>query len=151
MAPKGAPEVPKWSPTMSKWRHQALQMATPRSQRGPAAEGVALKVILLNFGPIAFRFAHGKNRIPLIFMISGFLGVSMTPKTNYVHLWRHQDTLANPRKSKIIFENTIFISPNISQIENFDFLEKMDTGKSCRSVFKILDHLEYRTYIFQNT
>ena len=46
MDPQGAPEVLKWSPRMSKWRHQAPQMATPRNQKGPAAEGVALKIIL---------------------------------------------------------------------------------------------------------
>ena len=29
---------------MSKWKHQAPQMATLRSQKGPAAKGVALKI-----------------------------------------------------------------------------------------------------------
>ena len=29
---------------MPKWRHRAPQIATPRSQKGPAAEGVALKI-----------------------------------------------------------------------------------------------------------
>ena len=32
-------------------------------------------------------------------MISGFLEVSTTPKTNYLYLWRHQDTFNNPRKN----------------------------------------------------
>ena len=43
MVLQGVPEVPKKSPGISKWRHQAPYMATPRSQKGPAAEGVALK------------------------------------------------------------------------------------------------------------
>ena len=29
---------------MSKWRHQTPQMATPRNQKGPAAEGVVLRI-----------------------------------------------------------------------------------------------------------
>ena len=29
---------------MSKWKHRAPQMASPRSQKEPAAEGVALKM-----------------------------------------------------------------------------------------------------------
>ena len=32
------------APRMSKRRHQGPQMAIPRSQKGPAAEGVALKI-----------------------------------------------------------------------------------------------------------
>ena len=44
MAPQGAPEVLKWSPRMSKWKHRDSQMATPRSQKRPLAEGVALKI-----------------------------------------------------------------------------------------------------------
>ena len=65
IVPQGGPEVPKWlpkvlprcqncsprcsrgakkAPRMSKRRHQGPQMAIPRSQRWPAAEGVALKI-----------------------------------------------------------------------------------------------------------
>ena len=65
MVLQGGPEVPKWlpevlprrqnghprcsrgakmAPRMSKRRHQASPMAIPRSQKGPAAEGVALKI-----------------------------------------------------------------------------------------------------------
>ena len=42
---ENAPEVLKWSPRKLEWRHRAPQMATLRSQKGPAAEGVALKII----------------------------------------------------------------------------------------------------------
>ena len=45
MAPQGAPDGPEWDPIMPKWSHQAPQMATPRSQKEPAAEGVALNII----------------------------------------------------------------------------------------------------------
>ena len=40
--------VLKWSPRMSNWRHRAPQMATPRSQKWPAAEGATLKYICLH-------------------------------------------------------------------------------------------------------
>ena len=69
MVLQGGPEVPKWppkvfrkcqncfprwsrdakmAPRMSKRTHQGPQMATPRSSRGPAAEGVALKIFFKN-------------------------------------------------------------------------------------------------------
>ena len=41
MAPEGAPEVPKWLPECQKGG-----MAIPRSHKGPAAEGVALKILI---------------------------------------------------------------------------------------------------------
>ena len=50
------------------------------------------RIILQHFGLVASRFGYGKNRKALIFMISGFLDVSMTLKTNYFYLWRHQET-----------------------------------------------------------
>ena len=56
MASQGAPEVGKWFPGMSTW----AQMADPRSQKGPAAEGVAREgyeegrggswIVLIGFG-----------------------------------------------------------------------------------------------------
>ena len=56
-------------------------------------------IILLLFGLVAFRFHSGRDRKPPMFMIWGFSDVSMTPKTNHVYLWRHQDTPKNPRKT----------------------------------------------------
>ena len=44
MAPQGAPEVLKWSPRMSKMDAPSSLNGVPRSQKGPAAEGVALKI-----------------------------------------------------------------------------------------------------------
>ena len=35
---------------------------------------------------------------PIMFMISGLSDVSLSPKTNMIYFWRHQDTLNNPRK-----------------------------------------------------
>ena len=43
--PPGCSRGAKMVPRMPKWRHQAPQMATPRSQKGLTAEGVALKTI----------------------------------------------------------------------------------------------------------
>ena len=36
----------------------------------------------------------------LISMISGFWDVSLSPKTNMIHLWKHQDTLKSLRNPK---------------------------------------------------
>ena len=49
------------------------------------------RIILLHFGRITFRFHYRKDRKPIMFMISAFSDVSMTPKTNTIYLWRHQD------------------------------------------------------------
>ena len=43
-------------------------------------------IIVLHFGLVTFRFAYGKDRKPLISMISGFSDVSLAPKTNYLCL-----------------------------------------------------------------
>ncbi len=58
MVLQGGPEVPKWSarvlpgakmvPKNVKMEAPSPQMATPRSQKRPAAEGVALKMISMN-------------------------------------------------------------------------------------------------------
>ena len=37
-------------------------------------------------------------------MISGFLGVSLNPKTNIIYLWRHQDISNNQEKARNIFK-----------------------------------------------
>ena len=42
-------------------------------------------------------------------MFSGLVDESMmTPKTNIIYLWRHQDAQNNSRKSNIIFEKNMF-------------------------------------------
>ena len=56
---------------------------------------------------LTFRFHYGKTRKPVMFMISGFLDVSMTPRTTQVHLWRHQDTSKKPRNPKSVLKNII--------------------------------------------
>ena len=57
------------------------------------------RIILLHFWLITFRFGDGRDRKPLMVMISGFSDVSPSPKTNIICLWRPQDTLTNPRES----------------------------------------------------
>ena len=47
---------------------------------------------IILFHLLFVRFHYGRDRKPLIFMISGSLHESMTPKTNIICLWRHQDT-----------------------------------------------------------
>ena len=50
---------------------------------------------------------------PLISMISAFSYVSVSSETNIIHLWRHQDTLRNPRKSKTVSKNMIWGSSRL--------------------------------------
>ena len=44
MVLQGAPEVPKWFSWVAKWKHQILEMATARSYKGSAVEGVAIEI-----------------------------------------------------------------------------------------------------------
>ena len=70
MVLQGGPEVLTWSPEMSKWKHQAYQMATPRSQKGPAAEGVAVKIM------------DEKNGFGYKDALDQFMGCTTTVRTN---------------------------------------------------------------------
>ena len=45
-------------------------------------------VILLPFELITFRFVDGRTLKQLISVISGFSHESLSPKTNYLYLWR---------------------------------------------------------------
>ena len=51
------------APEALKWTHQGLQMATPRSQKRPTSEGVALEIIdvLINLCLAARLMAHGQG------------------------------------------------------------------------------------------
>ena len=62
------------------------------------------RIILLHVGIMALLLHYGRTREPIIFMIFGFLDLSMGLKTNTIYLWRHQDAPNNSRKSQIIFE-----------------------------------------------
>ena len=44
---------------------------------------VSFKIVLFHFGQVTFRINLGKPRKVVIYMICGFLEVSMTPETNY--------------------------------------------------------------------
>ena len=86
------------------------------------------RIILLQFGLVTFRFVYGRDRKPIVSMISGFLDVSLSP--NQYFLWRHQDTLENPRKANNLF-NTIIVG-NLKKLE-LEFLivgEKAGAEKS---------------------
>ena len=67
-------------------------------------------IFLLHFGLVTVRFGYGRNRTPLISMISGFLDVSFLPKTNYFYLWRPRDTSNNFKKNSQIILEIIFIN-----------------------------------------
>ena len=60
--------------------------------------GKLRRIILLQYGLVTFRFAYMRTLKPFSFMISAFLDMSLSPKTNIIYLWRPQDTLDNPRK-----------------------------------------------------
>ena len=76
-------------------------------------------IILLHLGIVTFRFAYGKDRKPIISMISAFLDVSLSPKTNIVYLLRHQDTQKNPRKFKNMFGKYYLWKSHVLEIANF--------------------------------
>ena len=61
-------------------------------------------IILLRFGRITFRFAHGRTQIASFSGFGDFLDVSPSPKTKYLYLLRPQDTTNNPGKYQISFE-----------------------------------------------
>ena len=67
-------------------------------------------IILLRFGLKLFDLIIAKTKKPIISMICGFLDVSLSPKTNMIYLWRHQDTLTNPRNSQNIQKTLMWIS-----------------------------------------
>ena len=83
-------------------------------------------------------------------MIWGFLGVSMILKTSYLYLWRHQDTPNNPRRNPNSFLNIIVgTSRHIWKSTILKMLGKTGAEHSWRSVFKILEFLEYGINIFR--
>ena len=67
----------------------------------------SIDISLLQFGLITFRFAYMRTLKTLISVISELLAVSLSSKTIYFYLWRHQDTPKNPRKPGIFFQQNI--------------------------------------------
>ena len=57
-------------------------------------------------------------------MIFGFSDVSMSPKTNIIYVWRHQDTTHNSRKNWIIFEKYCFSILKMSKIDKFEKMKR---------------------------
>ena len=66
-------------------------------------------IFLLHFGQSTFRIHYGRSRKHIMFMIFGFWDVSMTPKTKYVYLRRHQDTPHNLTKSPNHFYKLLYL------------------------------------------
>ena len=48
----------------------------------------------------------------------------MTPQTNLIYLWRHQDTPNNTEKYRPILKNTIWGNLKIMEFEHFEILER---------------------------
>ena len=59
-----------------------------------------------------FRFAHGRNLKPIIYMTSGFLSVSLSPKTR-----RHQDASNNPREISNHLTNIVLGNLRFGNVE----------------------------------
>ena len=71
------------------------------------------RIILFHFGLITFRINYGRNRKPIICIISGFSDVSMTHNTNIMRLWTPEHFKRNPKQilnhyQKVLFGNTLF-------------------------------------------
>ena len=73
------------------------------------------RITLLHLGLITLRIHFRKTRKPFIFMIFIFSDVSMTLKTNYFKLWRHQMTPSN----QIIFGGNIMGNLKILELQHF--------------------------------
>ena len=76
-------------------------------------------------------------------MNSGFLDVSMAPKTNIIYLWRHQDTSNNSRiNPKAFFGKFEFGKSQNSGNPFFENIGKTGTEQSRRAVKQILEKLK---------
>ena len=65
-----------------------------------------------------------------LFMISVCSDMCLSPKTIYVYLWSHQDTSNNQRKVLSYFMEICFIKFDLSEIENFESVERAVADKS---------------------
>ena len=102
----------------------------PRSLVAPLPRG--RRIILLHFGLVFFRFAHGRDRKPLMFMIAGFLDVSLSPKTNIILALGPQKTSNHPRKFQTISKH-IFRKRKLSESEHVENVGK----EGHRTIMKI--------------
>ena len=78
---------------------------------------------------LSFRFAHGRDRKPIIVMLLALLDVSTTPKTNVIYMWRHQDTSNAERRFQSMFDIYCFVNLKVFQIQSFGF-PKTETASS---------------------
>ena len=91
-------------------------------------------------------------------MVFGFWDVSMTPTTQYFALWRHQDTLINPKIKQnhvgryVSWESQNRGTPKKPEDPSDNFLEilNMESISSNKHEMETLENLEYGINIFQN-
>ena len=95
--------------------------------------------ILLHFGLVTFRSAYGKYRKPFISMISGFSDASLSPKTNIIHLWRHQGTTKNRKTSHMFFINIRMWEIQISVFVSYKNRAPGNPDDPSNTILKILD------------
>ena len=89
----GRPGCSRGIKMVSKWKHGAPQMTTPRSQKGPAAEGVALKVCLNSLK----KFLEGIDTISPTFNFMLLIDIEPTFKT-FRTLLNGSSGLSGPRR-----------------------------------------------------
>ena len=96
------------------------------------------RIILVHFGLITFRLAHGKTKTPQ-FMISEFSDMSLSPKTNIIHPRRPQDISKSPRNGP----HRVFFKCKISKLWKSELWRhgKSRHRNSRRSVHEMFDNL----------
>ena len=84
-------------------------------------------------------------------MVFGVSDVSMTPKTNIIYFWSHQDTSNNSRIPSYIFEKyDILKSPNFG-IYVFNSFGIGGRQNNLNTRFHFSENLEYGINILQKT
>ena len=85
-------------------------------------------IVLLQFELITFRFHYWNTLKPIIFMISGFSDVSLSPKTIHFYLWRDQIPPNKSRNPKSFFGNIISLNITIWVSKMLKLVEKAGAG-----------------------
>ena len=73
----------------------------------------------------------------------------MTPKTNYVHFWRHQDIFNYNKKVQIISNNIVLIDLKIQEIIKNENVGKDGNRQIPKICLMCFENLEYGINIFQ--
>ena len=106
-------------------------------------------MILVQFGLITFRFAHGRIRKPSFLWFRDFWTSPWAPKPTILSL-ETSGHLSTINEKQIISTNTTLIISSFGE-HVFENLRKEWLRKSRRSVWQFLENLGYGINIFQKT